>query len=546
MRRTCALLLLLTLAPMARSLGQDVVPADRQLINRIIVRTHNIFDSTETSGNVLFGLANAIHFTTRPSVVRHELLFAEGEPYDEATVAETARNLRARGLFRDVQVEVQDNGDGTVDIYVDTYDGWSTQLILNASFTAGELTWALGARETNVFGTGASAGLVYRNEPDRNALQLNAFADRIRGSRFMVGGFWDNLSDGDFGVWNVGQPFRAFSERTGFMFSGQGGRQRILQFAPDRDSANIYLRRLFRQRGEFAFAPVAGSGGYVRIGLAAEIRREEFIFDTTTVIDSLNYTLEPGAVTVPDSVTGTVGILVEATKPRYRVVRYYSGFGRDEDIDLSTRAGFFGWLAPKGFGYDATGVGPGVVAQTGFGAGRAFMLVRGQANGLFTSAGLDSGQVAVQMTAAAQILPKSSTVLHVEWAQRKGPPPGFEYDFGHGRGPRSFGPHAFVGDRAVWLALEQRAFVFDNILGLMGIGFTAFLDYGGAWYADRPRRLGGDVGLGLRFGSLRSIGNNLGRFDVGYRFGEGWCNPDEAGACRNGRLALSFGSGFAF
>jgi hypothetical protein len=164
-------------------------------------------------------------------------------------------------------------------------------------------------------------------------------------------------------------------------------------------------------------------------------------------------------------------------------------------------------------------------------------LVRGEANGLFTSAGLDSGQVAVQLTAAAQVLPKSSTVLHVEWAERRGTPPGFEYDFGHGRGPRSFGPHAFVGDRAVWVALEQRAFVFDNILGLMGIGFTGFLDYGGAWYADRPRRLGGDVGLGLRFGSLRSIGNNTGRFDVGYRFGEGWGTK---------RWAVSFGSGFAF
>ncbi len=540
MRRTSALLAVLTIAPMAWTTGQEVVPADPPTIGRIVIRTHNIFDSTETRGNVLFGLANAIHFTTRPSVVRHELLFQEGEPYDEQKIAETARNLRARGLFRDVQVRVQDNGDGTVDVFVDTYDGWSTQLILNASFTDTELSWAFGARETNVLGTGASAGVVYRDEPDRSALQVNAFADRIRGSRLMIGGFWDNLSDGDFGVWNIGQPFRAFGDRSGFMLSGRAGRQRVLQFQPDRDSTNVFLRRLFRQRGELAFAPVAGSGGYVRIGIAAEIRREEFIFDSQRPDDDslgFDFTLDPGTVMVPDTVTGTVGVLVEATKPRFMVARYYSGFGRDEDIDLSTRVGVFGWLAPRGFGYDATGVGPGVVVQTGVGVDRAFLLVRGEANGLFTSAGLDSGQVAVQLTAAAQVLPKSSTVLHVEWAERRGTPPGFEYDFGHGRGPRSFGPHAFVGDRAVWVALEQRAFVFDNILGLMGIGFTGFLDYGGAWYADRPRRLGGDVGLGLRFGSLRSIGNNTGRFDVGYRFGEGWGTK---------RWAVSFGSGFAF
>ena len=87
MRRICALLVLLTLAPVARSVGQDVVPADQPLINRIVVRTHNIFDSTETDGNFAFRLANAIHITTRSSVVRHELLFREGEPFDEANVA---------------------------------------------------------------------------------------------------------------------------------------------------------------------------------------------------------------------------------------------------------------------------------------------------------------------------------------------------------------------------------------------------------------------------------------------------------------------------
>jgi hypothetical protein len=524
MRRICALLFSFALVPAARSLGQDVVPPNPPVVDRIIVRTHDIFDSTETRGNFLFGLANAIHYTTRESVVRYEILFRTGEPYDSARVAETARNLRSRGLFRDVRIQVEDNGDGTVDVYIDTYDGWSTQLIMNASFTADELSWAFGGLETNVLGTGASAGMVYRDEPDRTALQLNAFVDRIRGSRFMLGGFWDNLSDGDFGAWSFGAPFRAFADRGGFFLAGQAGLQRILQFR-NGAIADSVRRRLFLQRGEVALAPIAGTTGYLRVGLAAEVRRQEY------------YSYDVSAGAVPDTVKGVVGLLAEMTKPRFRVMQYYSGFGRDEDIDLSTRIGMVGWLAPKAFGYDETGVGPGIAAQTGVGFGRSFVLVHGAVNGLFNAAGLDSGQVSVQMTAATQSLPKSSTVFHVEWLQRKGTPPGFEYDFGHGRGPRSFGPHAFTGDRAAWLSVEQRMFLFDDIVGLVGIGFTGFFDYGGAWYADQPRRLGGDVGLGLRFGSKRSIGNNTGRFDVGYRFGEGWGTK---------RWAVSFGSGFAF
>ena len=135
------------------------------------------------------------------------------------------------------------------------------------------------------------------------------------------------------------------------------------------------------------------------------------------------------------------------------------------------------------------------------------------------------------------MIPKGATVVHAEWSLRSGTPPGFEYDLGHGQGPRLFGPHAFTGDRAAWFALEHRAFLFDNLLRFLGLGVTAFVDYGGAWYRDQDPRVGGNVGLGLRFGSIRSSGQNVGRFDFGYRFGDGWGDK---------RWAVSFGSGFAF
>ena len=524
MRRIGALALTLSLAPLARGGAQDVRPPDAPRIDRIVVRTHNVFDSTEARSNFLFRFANAIRFTTRPSVVRHELLFKEGQPYDSAKVAETMRNLRARGLFRDVSVETVAKDGDAVDVIVETWDGWSTQLILNARFTAGEFSWALGGRETNFLGTGATAGIVYRDEPDRTALQLNGGMQRIRGSRFEVGGFWDNLSDGSFGAWTFGQPYQSLSDRHGFQLLGQAGQQRILQFR-DGDSLQTYRRRLFHQGGYFSFAPLAGSGGYLRLAIAAQVKREEFLL----------YDLDPALV--PDTVSGAVAVFAELLEPRYRVVQYYSTFGRDEDIDLSTRITVAGWLAPAGLGYARTGVGPEVTARTGVAFGKNFVHLAGAANGLFTANGLDSGQVAVQLTAASQVIPKNSTVLHAQMAWRKGPPPGFEYDFGHGMGPRSFGPHAFTGDRSLWLALEQRAFLFDQVFGVLGVGFAAFVDYGGAWYVDQPRRLGGDVGFGLRLGSTRSSGRNIGRLDLGYRFGEGWGEK---------RWAFSFGSGFAF
>ena len=91
---------------------------------------------------------------------------------------------------------------------------------------------------------------------------------------------------------------------------------------------------------------------------------------------------------------------------------------------------------------------------------------------------------------------------------------------------------------------EHRWFAFDKVLNLVGIGFAAFLDVGGAWYAksdgiapSQPSRFGGNVGVGIRLGSTLSTIPNTGRLDVGYQFGDG--------VPGNG-WAVSFGSGFVF
>jgi len=523
MRCTTLLPFALSLVLCAVAHGQEEDRRDAPVIRQIVVRTRNIFDSTEASRNFFFRVANAVHFTTRPSVVRNELLFKEGEPYDEATVEETLRNLRARGLFRDVAIQPVQDGD-SVDIFVETADGWSTQLVMNAWFTAGEFSWALGAIENNLFGTGAHAGAVYRSVPDRNALQLSLGLQRIHGTRWEVGGFYDRLSDGKFGAWGFGLPFRAFADRTGFILAGEAGNQRILQFR-DGDSAETYRRRLFVQRGEIVYAPWAGSSGFFRLGLAGQIRREEFLLWDTP---------EAG---VPDTVTGAVAPVAEFLRPLFKVVTHYNGFAREEDLDLSTRITFAAWVAPEAFGYRDNGIGPSVTLQTGVPFGRNFVRLVAEANGLFTSAGLDSGQVNVAFTAATMMIPRNATVFHIEYGARKGTPPGFEYDLGHGLGPRAFGPHSFNGERSVWGSLEQRMFLIDEVADLFGVGFAVFLDYGGAWYADQEARAGGNVGFGLRLGSTRSTASNVGRIDVGYRFGDGWSGK---------RWALSFGRGFGF
>ncbi len=501
-------------------------PLDAQrgpIVRSVSIVTSNIFDAEQAKGSFLFRAANAIHVTTRPSLVRSELLFREGDRLDSARLAESVRNLRARRLFRDVAIDTVMVGD-SVDVTVRTADGWTTELVMNAAVTDGQFTWALGGQERNFLGTGARVGLVFRDEPDRSAWTLRAGHDRIGGTRFGVDGAYDRLSDGQVGLWRVGVPFRSLPDRAGIDLFGMAADRRVLQF---RDGVinQAYRRRAFAQQARAAVAPVASSHGYLRVGVAGIIKNEEYFLEADT------------ATVIPDSVSAAFAAVGEVMDARFKVVTHYNGFAREVDIDLSTRVTLEAWAALRAFGYERNGIGPLLSVQTGFDGGKVFGVFAARVNGLLTSSGVDSGQVVGAVTLAAQLIPKNATVFHMEAGATRGLPPGSEYDLGHGVGPRGFRAHSFTGNRVVWGSLEQRAFLVDEVLGLLGIGFAAFVDYGGAWYSDQARRIGGNVGLGLRIGATRSSGANVGRIDLAYRFGDG---------APGRRWAVSFGRGFSF
>src|SRR5947209_7186215 len=145
--------------------------------------------------------------------------------------------------------------------------------------------------------------------------------------------------------------------------------------------------------------------------------------------------------------------------------------------------------------------------------------------------GVDSVRVVGGVTVASQNLPRQTLIFHLEGGALRRPKPGDEFDLWRdNKGPRLFGAHVLTGTRMVWLALEDRVLVRDEVWGLLGVALAPFFDWGGAWYADpvggsaiapEPARLGGDVGLALRLGPTRLTITDVGQFAFGYRFGAG-------------------------
>ena len=70
-------------------------------------------------------LANDVHVLTREEVIRRELLFKEGDPYDQRLVDESARHLRRLGFIGGINILSDTLPNNTIDVVVKTRDRWS-------------------------------------------------------------------------------------------------------------------------------------------------------------------------------------------------------------------------------------------------------------------------------------------------------------------------------------------------------------------------------------------------------------------------------------
>ena len=138
--------------------------ADR--VRAVIVQREAVFDSLEAR-YWAYRIANALHVETRENVIRRELLIDIGDPWDADLVAESERNLRALGVFRDVRIVRQDTDSGIV-VVVRTADAWTTTFGVGVATSGSQSVIDLSLQEANLLGSRTVARLAYRNDPDRS------------------------------------------------------------------------------------------------------------------------------------------------------------------------------------------------------------------------------------------------------------------------------------------------------------------------------------------------------------------------------------------
>src|SRR6185436_13301743 len=129
-------------------LGARIDPTpEGKIIERIDVLTLDVNDPRDPEPRAL----NAVHTTTRPYVIRREILLHQGELYSKVLADETARNLRALPqLSIVVCVPLEGSSADKVRLVVITKDVWSLFPDFDLVARGGLKYLLLEPKETNV------------------------------------------------------------------------------------------------------------------------------------------------------------------------------------------------------------------------------------------------------------------------------------------------------------------------------------------------------------------------------------------------------------
>jgi hypothetical protein len=484
-----------------------IAQAPAPIIDTIVVLNHNIFDERDIeTPSFLTRAANAVHVRTSARVIRRALLLNQGDPYDSARAVESERALRSLNVFRQVQVDTVHLGSRLA-LRVQTADGWSTKPQFNFSTSGGSVTWQVGMEEENLLGTATSLTAMYSKTPDRSSGRFLYVNPHFLARRPRLSLTYQPLSDGRRGSWSLAVPFYQTAARYQIGTSGDAGAYRVLIFRDDSlvDSTQRHSLKLSLGGG---MALRATSRSYLRLWGAAVWRREDFAPETTSVVPRSNF--------------GTVGLGIEVARTRFNVLQRFNTYARREDVNLSEFLRLGLWVAPRWWGYPAgrAGVGPEVGVQLSTLWPGGFIVLRGNAHGIYGSDGLDSARARGGVTIASQNFVAQTLILHVEGGASRRVSPNTYFDTWLDQtGPRLFPAHAFTGTRTVWVAFEDRIVLTDEAMGLWGAGLAPFFDWGGAWFEDEPMRTGSDAGVALRLGPTRAVRGEVTELAVGYRFG---------------------------
>lgn len=498
--------------------------------------------------------ANDLKITTKQEVIRRELLFKEGDPYNPFLLKETERNLRLQRYLRQVKVTPKFDGDA-VDVIVEAQDTWTLIPFLSFSSGTGKNNRGIGLAESDLAGTGKRVETRYQEDDSRKSYAA-VFDDRqfLDTNRQLTGAIFDR-SDGQIFSLSGGQPFKSLLQDESWSVELYHGDTVGRLF--ENGDENYIFRQQNEQYGIFYTIAGPGKSGknvikdeYSGIYKGVDILSSrytvgfEYLADSFTQADADDYDdldLDPSEVSNDINrlasnrrFSGPV-FRYQKIHPNYISMNYIDRFDRVEDYNLGDEYLFTTQVAGRMFGSSTD----------------SFLLSGNRSRGwqfsatdfLRAEAGFSSrledgtlknslirGEVKYYRVLGDCFIQDIFFGRHT-FAASSYVDFGEDFDkdrqflLGSDNAIRGYEANTFEGDKRLVLNLEERTHLADDVLRIFSVGTAVFVDAGGATRDSLSSIVSDDfystAGFGLRLGFPRSSGGGVVRMDIGWPLRDG-------------------------
>jgi len=491
------------------AIGVDLASAEPacQTIKEVEIRALDVYEDDQNP-NFLERTFNALHFTTREKNIREELLFKEGDCYDQEIIAESARNLRSLPIFSDARIQVKEvDSEGNLSILVRTKDRFTLRLEVSASHKSGTTKKRFSVGERNIFGMNKSLHYSH-TENDDETLKRVVYDDPRLINDYALYLNYSEARNGSSEAISLSKPFRSLNDHHAYSVSYQHDDQDSVYTLDENEELEIPQEN---ESGTIAYSYEFGDRYESRrVGIALKQSQQDYFETNFPLPESIPLNLQ------------TTDLRLNARfayREDFVVLQGLDSLVYREDVALG-----HAWEFGTGLQHRKQGQAEEIHPTYSL----AYRHTSYNRKDVLTSS-----LIATSIrTYAGQLREKQATAFyHYYFMPRHGDVwlGGVTYQYQYGRdilndpltmggevGFRGYETATFTGNKSLLFNLEYRTQLpayWDRV----AVGQAFFVDSGYAWKQGQDMRINdlrNSLGWGLRFDIPSIFGSNILRFDV--------------------------------
>lgn len=471
-------------------------------IRHIEYNTKSVFDKDDPKeNNGLYMFLNKLHINTRPTVVRTQLLFQEGEQFNRQKVEESERILRRRPYLSNAYILPKAICADQVDLVVITQDSWALEPQVSMSKESQGTESGFAISDGNIMGTGTEFTIGYEQNNDRNLISYDISNPHIFNSQISTRVYYADTSDGRDTIVDIEHPFYSLETPWATGFYTQDVTQELRIRHGDEEINRFRHQSMFNE---------------IYFGVATDVQEtytQRWLVGISNEEDNF-FEMDDTLQAVPQQRKAAYPwIEYQYLENRFGVFKNVNQIQRAEDIAIGQNLRFR-------FGYAGTQFdNPDDVARY---IGEYTNII-----GMSDQHILETG-VTLSGRHHSKLERSDSTVLGLDFAynyfvdEKNRWYLGLQYDVGQDlaqyeeltvgdiTGLRGYPSDYQRGDERYVFTIERRYFSEIHIFNILRVGAVAFFDVGKAWgleqYGETPTL--SNVGFGLRLASTKvRIGN---------------------------------------